>query len=252
MAERRVILRAMDHSSAYQIGQIIGGLLGLFFLLAVPAGFIIGLIFLIKTRKAAWLFLVIPTGLLGLVFLGLVGAGVVMGLKRAKADAAASASGAPRGELVSTDHMIGITAPSHWKILTKVNDEAQLQAGAPYREEYLLISNELKSDLDLDLKGYAGLLVGHLKDVMTDAVVSEPEEVTINGLKALRFTAAGTIKGLKVDYLVTVVESQKHFHQLMMWTLRSKKDSAFPIFRDVAGSFKVVDENAGQAAASKE
>ncbi len=222
----------------------------MFFLLAVPAAFLAGLILLIKTRKAAWLFLVVPTGLLVLAFLGLVATGFVMGLQRAKENA--STMSAKGSELVSTDQMIRINAPSHWKVMTKVNDEAQLQAGSPYREEYLLVFNEPKSDLDVDLKGYGELLTGHLQDVMTDAQVSEPEKLTINGLNALRYTVSGTLKGLKIDYLLTVVESPKHYHQMMMWTLRSKKDSAFPVFRDVAGSFKIVDESGGQAAASKE
>lgn len=233
----------MDQTSAaYHFGQIIGGLLGLVVMLAVPAAFIVALVLLIKTRKKAWLFLLIPSGLLGLAFLGLVGMGVVLGIREAqKAETTESAkSGADAG--LSTDSLIRVKYPSHWKTLTKVNDEAQLQAGSPRREEYLLIFNESKSDFAGTLADYGAIVVGHLEKVLSGAEVSDPEKLTINGLNALRYQISGKLKGLNLEYYVTVVESPNHFHQVMMWTLKSKKETAFPIFQEVTSSFELTPD----------
>ncbi len=227
------------YEMGYQAGHLIGALVGALIVLAIPAAFILSIIMLIISKKKGWLFLLIPSGLAGLGLIVLLGIGVVAGVKAAKTNQVAHV-------VKSNDSLIEISAPGHWRTLEKINDEAQLQLGAPGREEYMLVFNEARSDFRGGLDEYGKLIVGHLQKALSDAVVSPGEKTTVNGLNAIQYTLSGTIKGLNVDYLVTVVESKKYFHQVVTWTLHSKKDKAFPVFRETTGTFKVDEVEAAK------
>lgn len=233
----------MDHSSAaYHFGQIIGVLLGLAVLLAVPVAFFAGLIMLIKTRSKAWLFLLIPSGLLGFAFVAFVGGSFMFGVAKGIREAQKSADTTTLTSGLSSDSLISVKYPASWKTLTKLNEDAQLQLGSSRREEYLLVFNESKADFGGTLADYGSIVSGNLRKVLADAEVSDPEMLTINGLNALRYQISGKLKGLNLEYFLTVVESPNHFHQVMMWTLKSKKEAAFPVFEQVASTFELAPD----------
>lgn len=227
-----------------QAGHLMGVIFGALIVFVVPAAFILSLIMLIISKKKGWLFLLIPSALAGLGLVALVGVGIAVGLKEAK-------KGSAPLVLKSTDAMVEISAPGNWKLLTKVNDDAQLQAGSLIREEYMLIFNEERADFQGNLGDFGKIVMGHLQKALSSADVSAGEKLTINGLDAIQYTASGSVKGVNVDYLVTVVESPKYYHQIVTWTLHSKKDRAFPVLREAAASFKIVkDIEAAEPAAS--
>lgn len=230
--------------SAYQIGQIIGGVIGLLIVVAVPLIFIVSLILLFTTKKKAWLFAIIPSGLLSLVVVGLFAVAFVRGFKKGfergmeGRSENVSAEKVPADRLVtSTDGLVQMKLPMHWRILKNLNDEAQLQAGNLAREEYLAVINELKADFSGTLEEYGGIIAGNLEANVTNATLSGPEKVVVNGLNGLQYRIAGTINNVNVAYLLTVIESTKGFHQINQWTLQSKEDKAFPVFREVLQSF---------------
>jgi len=229
--------------SAYQIGQIVGGIIGLLIMVAVPLIFVVSLVLLFVTKKKAWLFAVIPSGLLGLVLVVLFGVAFVGGFQRGmeKQRQNISAEKVPADRLVtSTDGAVQIKLPLHWRLLKNLNDAAQLQAGNMAREEYLMVINELKSDFSGTLEEYAEIISENLKNGLAGATLTGPEKVTVNGLSGLQYKVMGTVNNVNIAYLLTTVESANSFHQVNEWTLQSKEDAVFPLFQEVLQSFTPV------------
>lgn len=237
-----MFLAADTNSAAYQMGVVFGGLVGLFILVAVPLSFIVSLIFLIMSKKKGWLFLVIPSGLLSLLLVVIFGAGVAMGLYKRYEDVAKlqSKEVVPDDRVVaSSDDLVKLKLPGHWTLLTNLNEAAQLQAGNPRKEEYLMVITDSKTDFTGSLREYSDVIIGRLKDALQDLSVEGPKEVTLDGLKALEYEVAGVIEGVSVRYIFTIAESESGFHQVIVWTLKSKRDAAWPVFREVLGTVNI-------------
>jgi len=52
----------------------------------------------------------------------------------------------------------------------------------------------------------------------------------------------GAIKNVKLAYHVATVETPEHYHQIITWTLLSRKDKNRPVLQNVIDSFKIVPE----------
>ena len=52
----------------------------------------------------------------------------------------------------------------------------------------------------------------------------------------------GAIKNVKLAYHVATVETPQHYHQIITWTLLSRKDKNRPVLQNVIDSFKIVPE----------
>ncbi len=240
--------------SAFQIGQIIGGIIGVLIVVAVPLIFVVSLILLFTTKRKAWLFAVIPTGLLslgfGVVFAVAFVGGFKRGMERQKQNI--SDEKVPADRLVtSTDGAVQIKLPLHWRLLKNLNTAAQLQAGNMAREEYLMVFNEMKSDFDGTLEEYSKIISGNLEKGLSGAIVTGPEKVTVNGLNGLQYKVMGSVNNVNIAYLLTTMESANGFHQVNEWTLQSKEAAAFPLFKEVLQSFQPV-AGTGPAASAQD
>lgn len=218
-------------SAALLIGIVVIALL-----VVLPVAFLVSLVLLFVTKNKAWLFAVIPSGVLAALLFALMAAGLVMRSKTVKQNISAERVPADR-VVTSTDGLVQMKLPLHWRILKNLNEEAQLQAGNLVREEYLAVINELKEDFSGTLEEYADIVAGNLKDNLADGSLSGPEKVVVNGLDGLQYKLKGSIENVNISYLLTALESSRGFHQVNEWTLQSKEEKAFPVFQEVLQSF---------------
>ena len=72
---------------------------------------------------------------------------------------------------------------------------------------------------------------------MTNASAIEPVELTINGQAALQDEISGTQEGTNIVFLHTTVEGDKHFHQILAWTSKSRWDEHKEKLREVTELF---------------
>lgn len=238
------MLLADSISPTYQFGYVMGGIVGLLLLVAIPLAFIISLILLIVSKKKGWLFLLIPSGLLSLLLVVGFGVAVFMGITKGIENTSKLKSDqvVPDDRVVaSNDDQVKVKLPSHWDLLTNLNEAAQLQAGNPRREEYLMVISDSKEDFNGSLPEYSDLIIRRLSDVLQDLSVEGPKKVTLDGREAMEYEVAGVVEGVSIHYIFTIAEGDSGFHQVIVWTLKSKRDVAWPVFREVLGTVSIKD-----------
>lgn len=236
------MLLAETQSLAYQIGQVFGAVFAIALFLMVPVAFIVSLVLLIKTKKKGWLFMVVPSGallvLLIIGFMGVFAFGFYKGIQNS--EQWTSGEEVPKDRVVVTDdEVMQMKLPNHWQMLKNLNDYAQLEVGNPRREEYLIVINDPKSSFDGSLKDYADFALEKTRGALENGQVGEAEQTTLDGRRALQYEAWGDIEGLSVRYLFTFTESEGYFHQVITWTLKSRREKAFPVFREVLNSVSI-------------
>ena len=224
-----------QNSAAFDAGRAIGMVLSVVLMLGIPALFIFCLIKLVYTKKKGWLYGVIATGLPLLGFFGLIAFGAYQGITGAFTTATTTVI-APDRKVEVSNSDITVVLPGHWADLDNLNEEADLGAGNLAQEEYFLIMAEAKVDFEGDLLEYSELTSGGMVDALEGGTITEPENITINGLPAIQREISGSIDKSNICYLHTAIESKGHYYQVLGWTLKSRKKAVFPVLENVTKS----------------
>ena len=136
---------------------------------------------------------------------------------------------------------IQVSIPSGWKEDRDLHDSAELQASNRRKEQYIIVLSESKEDFqDMTLEKHSEITRATLVKSLTEAQTSAPTTLTIGGNSALQYEIRGFINNLSVIYLHTTVETDKHIHQILTWTLKSMYDKNKPVLQKVTESFKEV------------
>ena len=69
---------------------------------------------------------------------------------------------------------------------------------------------------------------------------TEPKEIQVNGQPAVQFELSGEIDKIKISYLITLVETDGNFTQLLFWTLQSRMDEKRDMFINASSTFKEI------------
>ncbi|MDQ6787707.1 MAG: hypothetical protein M3033_12940 [Acidobacteriota bacterium] len=145
--------------------------------------------------------------------------------------------------ITCTDGRCQLTVPGSWSIQTDLNKEANFQAANPLAEQYAIIISEAKTDFPpkTNLDGYAELIKQNAKKTTVDPVFSETKTIVVNGYPARQFELSGTINNIKANWIYTLVEAPKNYHQVLMWTIDSRYAANKPVLLEAANTFKELD-----------
>ncbi|WP_214110494.1 hypothetical protein [Acrocarpospora catenulata] len=142
------------------------------------------------------------------------------------------------GQVVkAADNSSQVTVPDSWRTL-KLNDEAEIQLGNPGDEQYLVVLTEPQADFNLDLAGYAKIIIDQMSNNLSDPKVSSPRRIRVGQASALEYEIHGTASGVKVAYWVTLVEGADNYHQVITWTLESKAQEHASALRQITQTFQ--------------
>ncbi len=145
-----------------------------------------------------------------------------------------------------------ISVPKYMKKATGLNQDASLQFQNVFKETYIAIIDEDKSDFvdvfkELGRYDEAQSIAGNYRNVQMDyftegmEIVSEttPKKVTINGLNAeqVEFTARVPEVDYDIFYVLTFVEGRESVYMIMEWTLSEYKDKYKETFYYMADTF---------------
>lgn len=144
--------------------------------------------------------------------------------------------------LKSPDGKFQLTVPGGWKENPSLNDKASIKAANPVEELYVIVISESKSDFTTEMT------LDEFTDITRESIISnlvspqatEPSSVTINGNDGRAYEVEGAIKNVKLAYRVSTVETAEHYHQIITWTLQSRKAKNQPALQKVIDSFKTV------------
>ncbi len=142
-------------------------------------------------------------------------------------------------DVSSSDGLLQITVPESYKESDILNADANLQLMNAAMEQYTITIFESNVDFsdDFTLVDYSDAVSSSMGGVMTSPEFSDIESLTINGYDAKQYTLSGEIEKIKIKYLVTLVETDNGFYQIISWSLLSRFDNALDTFKQIAESF---------------
>ncbi len=242
-------IATVDQSSAaFQVGEYLGIGFAICLMVAIPVFFIYALVKYFKTKNAGWLVGAMIAGIPVALFVGAFCLGFYRGMVNASGYVDETQEIPAERILTTGDGRLQLEVPEHWKLLQDLNEVATLQVGNPYREEYLITISAPKEDYAGDLAQQADLTVDRLLESLSDFDTGDYTELEINGLNAVQFVVSGTIDNIQICYLITILEEAETFQQVYCWTLPSKKEKAFSVFRSVLGTIRAAESAPAGAA----
>lgn len=146
--------------------------------------------------------------------------------------------------LKSPDGKFQLTVPGGWRENPSLNDKATIKAANAIEEQYVIVISEPKSDFtsEMTLDEFTNLTRDSIISNLVLPQATEPTSNTINGNDARAYEVEGSIKNIKLAYRVATVETPEHYHQVITWTLLSRKAKNQPVLQKVIDSFKTVPE----------
>ena len=119
--------------------------------------------------------------------------------------------------LKSSDGKIQVSTPPSWKIVTDLNDKADLQVSNSGESMYLIVLTDNKADYtNMDIDQHATKTLQTLTTAMTSSNTSDPVRLTIDGNPAVQHEVRGEIKNLNVIYIHTTVETPTSYQQIVV------------------------------------
>ena len=151
---------------------------------------------------------------------------------------------------VSIDNKYSLTIPSFLDKANNLNEDASLQYQHLKKELYVIVIDDLKSELyraleenDLtenysnDIHGYTNLMLDGFELDVTILEKSDIFYTTINDLPAKLITIKGSIQGIDAYYSLACIEGKERYYQIMTWTLSSKETEHKEEMRKIIYSF---------------
>ena len=146
---------------------------------------------------------------------------------------------------ISRDQQFQITAPSSWRNDSTLNEEADISISNDFGVKYFMVLSEKKDDFEsgVNLQDYLQIVEGNYEVEMTERPVQLPQETSVNGYPAIAFSFEQQVEDeVEITYVVTVVDTGTHFHQLHAWTLASKYDGVKEELQGIMQSFQEVKQ----------
>jgi hypothetical protein len=216
-------------SAAFNLGPFMAmvlmlSLLGLFVLTLVKA---------ITTRSGGWIAGAVISGVLSL---GLVGGGMVVAAKAFRDAVNGRNEGVKR--VASDDNTVSLEVPKSWKPHPGLNPESVLSFSNPLREQYVIVIREGREDFDGKLEDYARLVESNMASAIGDTKGGGLQSVTIGTQPALQRILRGRVDKVNIAFLLTCVETEDAFCQVLTWTLASREQNGMPVLKKVVDSFQ--------------
>ncbi|MCR2804152.1 RDD family protein [Paenibacillus soyae] len=139
---------------------------------------------------------------------------------------------------LSLDGKFQVTADDSWSLQDDLHDEADLSIGNMFAEKYMVVLTQPKSDFDADftLDDFSGQVVNSFAEGRALPIVPYPFD---GGMyKSEQFTFVENVDGYSVTYLVTSIETEEHYHQVIVWTLAEKYERLKQELTELIASFQ--------------
>ena len=132
-----------------------------------------------------------------------------------------------------------VLMPASWSLKSGLNDQADLQMGNLFKEAYTIIISENKMDFDdISMEEHSNLTRSMLQRGLKGYQESSPELLNMGDIQGLRYQLTGNMDGINLVYWHVTLETENHYHQMILWSLKSKFSDNVPDFDSVIHSFE--------------
>jgi|GEM_PF-2289 len=195
---------------------------------------LVAIVFACLRRTRGWIITATVSMLVSFAGLSI---GAIAGWKALRSVAATQSA---LTSVVSEDGWISMEIPRRWSELESLHEEANLKVGDPMAEEYMIVLSEPWTAKDgVTLEKFASTARTALLESLEHGQEGAAQTLTIQGYPALRCRLSGSAAGVEVCYLHTSVQTPDGLHQIVQWTLPGRESRAWPLFEQVAASFRV-------------
>lgn len=152
---------------------------------------------------------------------------------------------------VPIDNKYSLTIPSFLNKSNTLNEDASLQYEHRMKELYVIVVDDLISDLDKaidendlsnhyskDIHGYTNLSLDGFELEISVLEKSEPLFTTINNLPAYLTTIKANVNNFDAFYSLAFIEGENRYYQIMTWTLAAKESEHKDKMQRMIYSFK--------------
>ena len=135
-----------------------------------------------------------------------------------------------------------VLMPASWSLKSGLNDQADLQMGNLFKEAYTIIISENKMDFDdISMEEHSNLTRSMLQSGLKGYQESSPEPLNMGNIQGLRYQLMGSMDGINLVYWHVTLETENHYHQMILWSLKSKFSDNVPDFDSVIHSFEALN-----------
>jgi hypothetical protein len=154
-------------------------------------------------------------------------------------------------QTVSYQNKYSIEIPNYLTKSFNLNDEATLQYQNLFKDEYVIIIEEPKSEFDdaieilgttKGLEGYHQILVQNLETAIENMEITAVENIKINSFSAKIFSVTGNVENYNVFYKYGIIEGSKSYFQILCWTSKDKQLKSEPWMTQAIKSFKELEK----------
>lgn len=148
-------------------------------------------------------------------------------------------------KMYSADKQVSIRVPETW-VTKDLLPTALIQAAKLIDENYVVVLEDPKTDFDdnLPFETYSENIQKQLMaNIKNGQIQGTVKELQIAKLPAKQFAFFGSAEGIKVAYIVTLIETDKSFYRVLAWTMQSRFEKNKPLLQNVSKSirFKKLD-----------
>ncbi|RMG54867.1 MAG: hypothetical protein D6722_28535 [Bacteroidetes bacterium] len=148
---------------------------------------------------------------------------------------------------VAVDGRYALSLPTFLSETTDLNDEAALQAKAPYWGLFVIGHHDPWEELrrkrpSATLRTFYSFHQENLLLNLEQAETSPPDSLRLGGLPALSGTLSGQFQGEEVTYRLTVIGGETYLYQLLCWYPPRRAGELAPIVDSLLHSFRELPE----------
>lgn len=142
---------------------------------------------------------------------------------------------------ISSDSGLQMKVPASWREDRALNAQADLQASNRGAEAYALVIPDSKQEfVNQKLEDFATTAKDNFLKGVQNANVTGPKPLTLNGKPAIRYEVQGTAENVRVVYLMTLMETESRFLQVIAWSVPDRLNENRPILEKVTASIREV------------
>lgn len=144
-------------------------------------------------------------------------------------------------QLYSENRHISLQVPLSWSA-KELLPGAVIGAANLGDETYLVVLEDAKIDFEenLTLADYSRNIQLQLAENIKDGMVQgDAYPVTIAGLPGEQFIFPGVVNGIRISYMITLLEGDTHFYRVLGWTLESRMEKNKELLKRISESVKI-------------
>lgn len=159
-------------------------------------------------------------------------------------------------EAVTINDEYSVEIPEYMKKAKNLNDVASLQYQNIFKETYVIVIDENKSEFIKALKdagvyqddqsvidNYANIQMGYFKENITAEGNPKIQKTKTNGLESRMVATTGRTTGIDFDiyYVISYIESDDKLYTAMAWTLADRQAKYEQDLKGILNSFKLAN-----------